>query len=325
MVWLKFIFSAVLITAAATQLAKYGDVIAVRTKISGMFIGVLLLAGATSLPELLTSISSIKHGEPNLAAGNVFGSNTINMLILAVVSIIHSKRRILRKVGFHHALSGSIAIFLIGLAVFSMMADIDIKIAWIGIDSLILITAYIIGVRIIEKNSSYEIEVSEEKKIPEGFPPLWKGILGFSIAVGVLVFAVPLMVNSADEIAEITGIGTTFIGTVLVALVTSLPEMVTTFAAIQIGANDMAIGNLYGSNMFNMFVLGLTDIFFTSGRFLDAIDPSFLLVGMAGLLMTCMAIIGNLAKIEKRFLFFEIDAVALIFIYFASMLVLYHT
>ncbi len=323
MVWFKFILSAVLITAAATQLAKYGDIIAIRTKISGMFIGVLLLAGATSLPELLTSITSIGKGEPNLAAGNVFGSNTINMLILAFVSIIHSKRRIMRKVGFQHALTGSIAVFLIGLAVFSMMADTNIKIGWVGLDSLIIIAMYIVGVRIIEKNSSLNPEVPEEKEIPEGTPPLWKGILGFSIAVGVLIFTVPMMVGTAGEISEITGIGTTFIGTALVALVTSMPEMVTTFAAIKIGAIDMAIGNLFGSNMFNMFALGLTDVFFTSGRFLDVVDPSFLMVGMAGLLMTCMAIIGNLAKIEKRLFFFEFDAIALILIYFVSMLVLY--
>ena len=134
-----------------------------------------------------------------------------------------------------------------------------------------------------------------------------------------------MMVGSADEIAEITGIGTTFVGTGgLLLLLPLCPEMVTTFAAIQIGAVDMAIGNLYGSNMFNMFVFGFTDVFFVSGRFIDVIDPNFLMVGMAGLLMTCMAIIGNLAKIEKRFFFFEFDAIALILIYFVSMLVLYH-
>ena len=67
----------------------------------------------------------------------------------------------------------------------------------------------------------------------------------------------PIMVQSANEIAVLTELGTTFIGTTLVALTTSLPEAVTTFAAIKIGANDMAIGNLFGSNMFNMFVIGL--------------------------------------------------------------------
>ena len=107
------------------------------------------------------------------------------------------------------------------------------------------------------------------------------------------------------------------------ALVTSLPELVTTLAAIKIGADDMAIGNLFGSNMFNMFAIGLTDVFFTQGRFLSVIDPSFLLVGMIGLLMTGMGLIGNLAKLEKRIWFIEIDALALIVFYFSSLWLLF--
>ncbi len=131
------------------------------------------------------------------------------------------------------------------------------------------------------------------------------------------------MVKSADEISVITGLGTTFIGTTLVALVTSLPELVTTLAAIKIGANDMAIGNLFGSNLFNMFAIGLTDLFYTQGRFLAAIDPSFLLVGVVGLLMTGMGLIGNLAKLERKIWFIEVDAFALIVVYLASLWLLY--
>jgi cation:H+ antiporter len=131
------------------------------------------------------------------------------------------------------------------------------------------------------------------------------------------------MVQSANEIAVVTGLGSTFIGTTLVALTTSLPEAVTTLAAIKIGANDMAIGNLFGSNMFNMFVIGLNDAFFTQGRFLTTIDPSLLLVGAIGILMTGMGLIGNLAKLEKRIWFIEIDALALILLFFGSLWLLY--
>ncbi len=127
------------------------------------------------------------------------------------------------------------------------------------------------------------------------------------------------MVESTIEIAEIIGLGTTFIGTTLVALVTSLPELFTTLAAIKIGEEDMAIRNLFGSNMFNMFAIGLTDVFFAQGRFLAVIDPYFLLVGTLGLLMTGMALIGNLAKLKKRIWFMEIDVLALLVIYFGSL------
>jgi cation:H+ antiporter len=131
------------------------------------------------------------------------------------------------------------------------------------------------------------------------------------------------MVRSSATIAELTGLGTTFVGTTLVALVTSLPELVTTLAAVRLGAHDMAIGNLFGSNLFNMFALGLTDFFYIPGRFLGIIDPAFLLIGMVGLLMTSMGLIGNLARLERRVLFVELDALALLMIYFGSLWLLF--
>ena len=84
---------------------RYGDVIAVRTRVGGMFIGVLLLAGATSLPEVLTTISSISQGVPNMAAGNLLGSNLFNMFLLAILDLLHRKDRILRKAALKHALA----------------------------------------------------------------------------------------------------------------------------------------------------------------------------------------------------------------------------
>ena len=85
----------------------------------------------------------------------------------------------------------------------------------------------------------------------------------------------------------------------------------------------MAIGNLFGSNLFNMFAIGLTDLIYTQGRFLAAIDPSFLLIGMLGLLMTGLGLIGNLAKLEKRIWVIEIDALALMLMYFGGLWLLY--
>ena len=106
-------------------------------------------------------------------------------------------------------------------------------------------------------------------------------------------------------------------------MISTTKILVTTLAAIKIGAEDMAIGNLFGSNLFNMFAIGLTDLFYTQGRFLAVIDPSFLLVGVVGLLMTGMGLIGNLAKLERKIWFIEVDAFALILVYLASLWLLY--
>lgn len=324
MVWVIFLISAGLIVLAATQLAKYGDIIAIRTRLGGMFIGVLLLAGATSLPEVLTTISSIWQGVPNLAAGNLLGSNLFNMFLLAILDLIHRKERILRKAALKHALTGSLTVFLIGLVVFLILANVKIQIGWIGLDSLLIILVYIVGVRLIQSNQAHGAGPSSEvHEIPDGTPALWKGLVGFGLAAAGLVIVTPWMVRSSAEIAEITGLGTTFVGTTLVAIVTSLPELVTTIAAIKLGADDMAIGNLFGSNLFNMFALGLSDIFYLQGRFLGVIDPAFLLVGMLGLLMTGMGLIGNLARLERRVWFIEIDALVLFVTYFGGLWLLY--
>ena len=323
MMWLKFIITAVVIVVTATQLAKYGDIIAVRTKLGGMFIGVLLLAAATSLPEVLTSISSLNQGSPNLAAGNLLGSNTFNMLLLAVIDISSRNQRVLRKAAVKHALTGSLSISLIGLVVFLILADIDLSIGWVGIDAILIMGFYIVAVRLVHGGQINASLSDGGETIPEGTASLRVGIIGFLVAAGVLVFITPIMVQSANEISVQTGLGATFVGTTLVALVTSLPELVTTLAAIKIGANDMAIGNLFGSNMFNMFAVGLTDLFYTKGRFLGEIDPAFAIVGMLGLIMTGIGLIGNLAKLEKKFWFIEIDALLLILVYIAGMWLLF--
>lgn len=321
MVWIEFLISTGLIVFAAMQLAKYGDVIAVRTRLGGMFIGVLLLAGATSLPEVLTTFSAVYQGVPDLAAGNLLGSNIFNMFLLAILDLSHRKERILRKAALKHALSGSLAIFMIGLAVFFILADIPVKIGWVGLDSIFIMLAYFVGVRLIQTNQLHGS--APEAEIPETTPTLKKGLLGFGLAAVGLMIVTPWMVSTSAEIAEITGLGATFIGTTLVAVVTSLPELVTTLAALRLGAADMAIGNLFGSNLFNMFALGLTDLFYLQGRFLGIIDPAFLLVGMLGLLMTGLGLIGNLARLERRVLFVELDALALFVLYFGGLWLLY--
>jgi len=321
MVWLIFVLSAAAILYVATQLAKYGDAIAVRTRLGGMFVGMLLLAGATSLPEVLTSVNSLSQGAPDLAAGNLLGSNAFNMVLLAMLDVLHRNQRILRRAALKHALSGSLATLMIGMVLFFIMADVRIQIGWLGLDSLLIIGVYIVAARLIQSNAPPADGTGEEA--PEDTPTLAWALAGFLAAAGALVVLTPIMVRRANEIAEITGLGASFVGTTLVAAVTSLPEMVTTLAAVKIGADDMAIGNLFGSNMFNMFALGLTDLFYTSGRFLAVIDPSFLLVGMLGLLMTVLALVGNLARLERRVLFIEIDALALVLAYLAGMWLLY--
>jgi cation:H+ antiporter len=322
MMWLQFLISAVVVVIAAVKLAEYGDVIAVRTRLSGMFIGTLLLAGATSLPELLAAINALALDSPDLAAGSMFGSSMFNMFMLGVLDLLNQQARILRQVAMNHALTASLASLLMIMAIFFIMADIDLMIGWVGVDSLLIILAYAGGIRLIQQQGGTppaDVAALDDTSIPS----LGRAFLGFGAATTALVFITPFMVDSANQIAVVTALGTGFIGATLVAITTSLPEMVATIAAVRIRAFDLAVGNLFGSNLFNMFALALTDFFLLDGRFLAVIDFDFALVGMIGLGLTALGLIGNIARVERRLLFLEIDALLILIVYFLGMYYLY--
>lgn len=324
MVWILFLASSAIVVLAAIKLAEYGDVIAVRTKLGGLFVGTIFLAGATSLPEFIASISSFRSGVVNLAAGNFFGSNMTNIVLLAVIDLTHRQTPLLRRVAASHSLTASLATVLMLTAVIAMIADIDLAIGWVGGSSFIIIGLYIAGMWLIQReNQATAMRAPIVMEPADDFPSLRRGVIGFVIAAAVLMVAVPQLVNSSVGIAEITGLGTGFVGTALLSLVTSLPELVAATAAMRLGSFDLAVGNLLGSNVFNMFGLAISDFFLLDGAFLSLIDDTFVLVGLLGILLTNMALIGNLARVERKFLFFELDSLAILLVYLSGMYLLF--
>lgn len=325
MVWIIFLVTSAVVVVAAIKLAEYGDIIAVRTQLGGLFVGTIFLAGATSLPEMIASISAFQEGVPNLAAGNFFGSNMVNMVLLAFVDLIYFRVPLLRRVAVNHALTATLASILMLTAVIAILADIDLKIGWVGVDALAIIGIYFAGMWLIQNQSNGGASPTAPAAVeiaPE-FPTLRKGIIGFVVASAVLIAAVPELVGATTEIAEITGLGTGFVGTALLSIVTSLPELLAALAAMRINAFDMAVGNLLGSSVFNMLAVGLADFFYVDGRFLGNIDPAFAMVGLLGLLLTNLALLGNLARVARKTLFIEIETVIIILVYFGGLYLLY--
>jgi cation:H+ antiporter len=324
LIWLEFLISAILIVFAAMKLAECADAIARRTKLGGMFVGTLLLAGATSLPELFTTLNSINLGVPELAAGNIFGSSMFNMLMLAVLDVVNPRTRILRRVAVNHALSAGVAVLLTGMAVFFILADIGVQIGWVGLDSMILVGMYWLGMALVYGRNRFRGEVAGgPSPAAEEAPRLGPALLCFLGATVVLVMVTPWLVHSSVGIAQTTGLSTGFVGAALVAFVTSLPEVVTAVAAVRIGAHDLAVGNLFGSNIFNIFALGSTDLYYLQGRFLGTVDPTLTLAGIAGLLLTSLGLVATLAQVERRLLFVEVDALLIFLGYIGVMVLLY--
>lgn len=325
MPWIIFLVASAVVVYAALKLAEYGDVIAVRTQLGGLFVGTVLLAAATSLPELITAISSFRLDAPDLAAGNFFGSNLVNMFLLALVDLANYRVPLLRSQAITQTLTAALAAALMTVAAIFVLADVDFVIGWVSVESLILIGLYFGGVWLVQQEGKLAAGSSAPAAVTPaaGFPTLRRGVVGFTLSAAVLVLSVPPMVQAATEIAVITGVGAGFVGTALLSIVTSLPELLAAWAAVRLGAPEMAVGNLFGSSVFNMLGLGLADFFYVQGSFLNDVSNDFALVALLGLLLTMMALLGNLARIERRVLFVELDAVAIILCYFLSMLLLY--
>lgn len=322
MVWFLFLISSAVVVLAATKLAAYADVIAVRTRLGGLVIGTIFLAGATSLPEMIASISAFRASVPNLAAGNFLGSNMTNIALLALVDLFNRQAPLLRTVAVTHSLTAALATLLMLVAVLSMAVGALPAVGWVGADSLLIIGLYFTGIWVMQRESRGGPAAPVMEPAAD-FPTLRRGLVGFVMAAVVLMAAVPQLVRASTEIAAITGLGTGFVGTALLSLVTSLPELVAVIAATRLGAFDLAVGNLFGSNVFNMLGLAVADFFLLDGPFLSVIDPGFIIVGLLGILLTNMALIGNLARVERKFLFFELDSVAILGAYLLGMFLLY--
>lgn len=324
MVWITFLLCSGVVVLAATKLAEYSDIVAVRTKLGGLFVGTIFLAAATSLPELIASISSFRTGVINLAAGNFFGSNMTNIALLAAIDLSHRQSSLLRRVAISHSLTSALATTLMLVAIIAIIIGGVPAVGWVGADSLLIIGLYFAGMWLVQRENQAAAGPAPAVMEPASdFPSLRRGLIGFIIAAAVLLIVVPQLVGASVEIAEITGLGTGFVGTALLSFVTSLPELVAAMAAVRLGAFDLAVGNLLGSNVFNMLGLAVADFFLVDGPFLSLIDPNFVLVGLLGVLLTNMALIGNLARVERKILFFELDSLAILITYLLGMYLLF--
>lgn len=325
MPWIIFLSASAIVVLAAIKLAEYGDVIAVRSRLGGLLVGTILLAGATSLPELITAISSFQQGAPDLAAGSFFGSNMVNMFLLAIVDMVNYQVPLLRSQAITQTLTAALAAALTIVAVIFVLSDVDLVIGWVSVESILLMLLYFGGVWLVQQEGELASGGAAPAVVEAGpeFPSMRRGLTGFLLASAVLVLVVPQLVGAATEIAEITGLGTGFVGTALLSIVTSLPELLAAMTAVRMGATELAVGNLFGSSVFNMLALGVADFFYVQGSFLSDISNDFALVGLLGLLLTMMALIGNIARIERRVLFVELDAVAIIVTYLMGMYLLF--
>lgn len=317
--WLVFLLSATAIILAGIRLAPYGEAIGRRTGIGQGWIGLLFLATLTSIPEMTTTVTGAMIDVPNIALGNAFGSNLFNVVIIAVLDVLLLGRGpFLLKVRTYHVLSGSVAIVLTLFAVLGLL--IGSPVTWLGVSpfSWLILFGYISGVFLLFHAEKKQVDLEEEASEPMS---LQKALLGFTISAVVVVVSGIFLIRASKEIALTTGLSASFMGAVLVAIVTSLPELATSIGALRIGAYDMIVGNLFGSNMFNILTIFFADSAFRSGSILAGLrggEIDQLIVAICGVLLTLIAMIAIGVRSRRKVFGVGIDSV---FLWVAYLLV----
>jgi cation:H+ antiporter len=317
---IQFLVSAGVIIAAGTVLTRCADVISVRTRLGHLLAGSLLLATATSLPELATDIHAVRLGSVDLAVGDVFGSCLFNLLILTVLDLTrYSHGSMLSRQSAAHALAASISIGLTAIGAVFILLGPKLKAATflnLGPGSFLLLIAYAVGARLVFVARKISTEAGEADRdtaepaprvIGLGELTLKKAIVGYVVSAAAILAAAPFLARAADDLAERSGLGGTFIGTTAVALCTSLPELVTTLAAVRMRAFDLALGNIFGSNAFNLVVLAPLDAFH-DGSLLSAVAPTHVYTALCVIVVTTVMVLGQLYQVEKRKPLLEPDA-----------------
>ena len=297
LVWFSLIICIAAIGFAGARLSRYGDVIAEKTGMGRGWVGLILLATVTSLPELVTGISAVTiAGVPDIAVGDVLGSCVFNLAILVVVDFLHPKESLYSRASRGHILSAGFGILLLGTVAFSLLLarrGETLAIGHIGAYTPLIVTIYLLAMRTLYQYERREVAEFVED-VAERYPliSLRRAAIGYALAAAVTVAAGIWLPFVGADIARQMGWHDSFVGTLFIAAATSAPEIAVTVAAVRIGALDMAVANLLGSNLFDILILAIDDIFYLKGPILAHVSQAHALSAVSAIIMTGMAVVG---------------------------------
>jgi len=307
-VWIKLFICAAIIFFAGRHVAIYADIIAEKTKLGGLWIGIILVSVATSLPELFTGIGSVTLANaPNLTIGNLIGANSYNLLNIALIDILgKSSTPLLSSLSSGQLMTAVFTLVPIMLVTVSIMLSRSgyalFSIANIGIFSFLIIISYCILTKIIynfEKGrSSKEEDIPQNKKYKD--TSLNKTYFNFALSAFAIIVSGIWLAYIGKELSSVLNLGESFTGNLFIGFITTLPEITVSIAAIMIGAKEIAIANMLGSNLFNMVIVFFDDVLYRKAPILEVVSPGNIISGCTVMAMTAVIILAMVTKVKRR-------------------------
>jgi cation:H+ antiporter len=301
---LQFLLCAALIASAGYVLCQSADRIAKATGLTGSWIGLALLATVTSLPELASGISAVTVMDaPNLAVGNALGACVFNLVFLVMIDALQRREPIYCRASSAHLLSAAFGVVMLGFVAMSLLLpERALALLHLGLYSPALLVLYFLALRGVFAHEQALRPQREAHADPDPKPAMTREWRRFGLAAVVVVTAGSWLPFLADQLATMMGWSRSFVGTLFMALVTTLPEIAVTLSALRLRALDMAIGNLLGSNLFNVTILAIDDIFYVRGPLLADASPVHAGTAVAAVVMSGLVMIGLVMRPQGRVL-----------------------
>lgn len=292
-----FVLAAAVIAVAGTRLTKDADRLADLTGWGEAVVGAVLLGAVTSLAGVVTTLTAAAGGHPQLAVGNAIGGIAVQTAFLAVADLCY------RGSNLEHAAASlknlMYSVLLLGLLVLMILGAAMPEVTLLGahpVSPLVLI-AYLAGLWLVQKASQEpmwqprQTERTVEDEPDGGKVDVGRRKLLTRIAVNAALVAAAgwAVAQTGVEIADRTGLSETFVGALLTAFVTSLPELVVSVAAVRAGALTLAVGNIVGGNSFEVLVVSAADFVYRDGSILHTATPGQeLVIALTALLMAVL-------------------------------------
>lgn len=348
-IWLNLLLfsgAAGVVWYAGTKLERQADAIAWRTGLGHAFIGMLLLAGATSLPEVATTVTAVWIGNLSMAVHNLLGSVVFNTAALAIADAVSGRSALThRSPRYVLFMTGGGVVLL--LSILLMAGSMAKGIAETGSAAdwlfharfweVLVILAYLGMVYMTHRGQSHprwkpisapaDSGKEEERQFEQALAYRdWssaKLYSAFGAASLAVVAAAWLLTQSGDALARQTGLGEGFVGFALIALATTLPEISTTVAAARAGNDNMAVSNIFGSSAFVLLLLGLIALFIGSEVWVLVASPSGSFAIGLGIIVTLTYLWGLLEREDRTFLRMGWDSVAVVGLVLGGSWVIY--
>ena len=327
-----FLACASVVWLAGWRLARYADAIAECTGIGRAFLGLLLLGGVTSLPELAIATTATIGGQPDLSINDVLGSAAINLVLLAIADAALGRDALTSKPGSPLVLLQAVAgVVLLSIVVAPSIAG-DVLVLGMGAWSWAMVFVYLVALWVLARSQGLRswVPIGNDgpgKQEPEQAAEQrsLRALVGLAAIAGVTILATGfVLTRSAEALAEQTGLGTSFFGAVILGFATSLPELSTVLSAVKLRQYEMAMADIFGTNLFNVTIIALVDALHPGGPVLLEAGRFASFAALLAIIMTGLFLFGLIERRDRTVARMGVDSLTVLAVYAAGVAVLYH-